>query len=83
LAVSTGSGIKPIRNCLELIEKAYTFFNTPKRNCILVHVIENFYNEPSIKQLKRLCATLWIQPYDSVNYFSELFPFVLSALKII
>ncbi|XP_008182427.1 zinc finger MYM-type protein 1-like [Acyrthosiphon pisum] len=39
LAVSTASGIKPIRNCLGLIEKAYTFFNTPKRNSILLHKI--------------------------------------------
>lgn len=83
LAVSTASGIKPIRNCLGLIEKAYTFFNTPKRNSVLLHVIENSDDEPSTKQLKRLCATRWIQRYDSVKDFSELFPFVLSALEII
>lgn len=83
LAVSTASGIKPIRNCLGIIEKAYTFFNTPKRNSVLLHVIENSDNEPSTKQLKRLCATRWIQRYDSVKDFSELFPFVLSALEII
>ncbi|XP_060846557.1 zinc finger MYM-type protein 1-like [Rhopalosiphum padi] len=83
LAVSTASGIKPIRNCLGLIEKVYTFFNTPKRNSVLLHVIENSDDEPSTKQLKRLCATRWIQRYDSVKDFSELFPFVLSALEII
>lgn len=83
LAVSTASGIKPIRNCLGLIEKAYMFFNTPKRNSVLLHVIENSDDEPSTKQLKRLCATRWIQRYDSVKDFSELFPFVLSALEII
>ncbi|KAF0751278.1 52 kDa repressor of the inhibitor of the protein kinase-like [Aphis craccivora] len=60
LAVSTASGIKPIRNCLGLIEKAYMFFNTPKRNSVLLHVIENSDDEPSTKQLKRLCAIHWI-----------------------
>jgi len=79
LVVSTASGIKPIRNCLGLIEKAYLFFNTPKRNSVLLHVIENSDDEPSAKQLKRLCATRWIQRYDSVKDFSELFPIVLSA----
>jgi len=58
------------------------FFNTPKRNSVLLHVIENSDDEPSTKQLKRLCATRWIQRYDSVKDFSELFPFVLSALEI-
>lgn len=83
LAVSTASGIKPIRNCLGLIEKAYTFFNTSKRNSVLIHVIENSDDERSTKQLQQLCATRWIQSYDSVKDFSELFPFVLSALEII
>ncbi|KAE9521811.1 hypothetical protein AGLY_017782 [Aphis glycines] len=31
LAVSTASDLKPIRNCLGIIEKVYTFLNTPKR----------------------------------------------------
>jgi len=52
LAVSTASGIKPIRNCLGLIENAYMVF--------LLNAIENSDNEPNIKQLKRLCATCWI-----------------------
>uniref|UniRef100_A0A2S2P594 Repressor of the inhibitor of the protein kinase n=1 Tax=Schizaphis graminum TaxID=13262 RepID=A0A2S2P594_SCHGA len=83
LAVSTASGIKPIRNCLGIIEKAYQFFNTPKRNSILLHEIENSDHEPNVKQLKRLCATRWVQRYDAVNDFSELFPFVLKALDTI
>lgn len=83
LAVSTASGIRPIRNCLGIIEKAYQFFNTPKRNSILLHEIENSDHEPSVKQLKRLCATRWVQRYDAVNDFSELYPFVLKALDTI
>lgn len=83
LAVSTASDIKPIRNCLGIIEKAFKFFNTPKRNSILLHEIENSDHEPNVKQLKRLCATRWVQRYDAVNDFSELFPFVLKALDTI
>lgn len=83
LVVSTASGIKPIRNCLGIIKKVFTFFNTPKRNSILLHEIKKSDHSSNIKQLKRLCATRWIQRYDSVNYFSELFPFVIKALDTI
>lgn len=31
LAVSTAINIKPIRNCLGILEKMYVFFKTPKR----------------------------------------------------
>lgn len=41
LAVSTASGIKPIRNCLGVIEKVHNFFNTPKRNSVLLNTNEN------------------------------------------
>lgn len=83
LAVSTASGIKPIKSCLGIIEKMFAFFNTPKRNSILLKEIENSDNLPSIKQLKRLCATRWIQRYDAVNDFSELYTFVIGALDTI
>jgi len=52
LAVSTASGITPIRNCLGIIEKAFTFFNTPKRNSILLQEIEKSDYSSNIKQLK-------------------------------
>jgi len=38
---------------------------------------------PSIKSLKRLCATRWIQRYDAVNDFVQLFPYVLVSLETI
>lgn len=36
-----------------------------------------------VKTLKRLCATRWIQRYDAVHDFIELFEFVLEALETI
>lgn len=82
-AVSTASDIKLIRNCLGIIKKAYKFLNTPKRNSIFLHEIENSDHEPNVKQLKRLCATRWIQRYDVVNDITEVFPFVFKALDTI
>ncbi|XP_029348431.1 52 kDa repressor of the inhibitor of the protein kinase-like [Acyrthosiphon pisum] len=80
LAVSKASNIQPIRNCLSIIEKLYDFFNTPKRNNVLLNCIKNANETPNAKTLKRLCATRWIQRYDAVNDFAELFPFVMDAL---
>ncbi|XP_060845700.1 uncharacterized protein LOC132925309 [Rhopalosiphum padi] len=65
LAVSTASGIQPIRNCLGIIEKYYVFFNTPKRQNVLLTNIENSNEDPKVKTLKRLCATRWVQRYDA------------------
>lgn len=83
LAVSTACNIQPIRNCLSIIEKLYVFFNTPKRQNILLSCIENSDTEIRIKKLKRLCATRWVQRYDAIHDFIELFDFVLEALEII
>jgi len=81
LAVSPPSNIKPIRNCLEILEKMYVFFKTPKRNNALLIAIDEDDFEPKIKTLKRLCATRWVQSYDAVNDFVELFPCVVAALE--
>lgn len=67
LAVSTASDIQQIRNCLGVIEKMYTFFNTAKRSVVIYNVIEQENADLKVKKLKRLCATRWIQRYDSVN----------------
>ncbi|XP_060845763.1 zinc finger MYM-type protein 1-like [Rhopalosiphum padi] len=83
LAVSTASNIKPIRNCLGILEKMYVFLKTPKRNNALLIAIDKGDFEPKIRTLKRLCATRWVQRYDAVNDFVELFPCVVAALEII
>jgi len=83
LAVSTASNIKTIRNCLGVLEKLYMFFNTPKRSSVILNEIDSGDFEPKVRTLKRLCATRWVQRYDAVNDFVELFPFVVAALEII
>lgn len=82
LAVSSACDLQPIRNCLGVIEKMYCFFNTPKRRNVLFEVIENSDLKPCVKTLKRLCATRWIQRYDSVNDYVQLFPYVVTSLNI-
>lgn len=44
LVVSISTGIKPVCNCLGVIEKAHVFFNTTKRKCALQNEIESQNN---------------------------------------
>lgn len=81
LAVSSACNMQSIRNCLGIIEKYYCFFNFPKRNNELLEVINNGDWEPKVKTLKRLCMTRWVQRYDAINDFIELFPCVTTALS--
>ncbi|XP_050065451.1 zinc finger MYM-type protein 1-like [Aphis gossypii] len=81
LAGSTASGIQPIRNCLGIIKKYYVFFNTTKRQNVLLTNIENSDKDPKVKTLKRLCATRWVQRYDAVTDFIELFEFAVESLE--
>lgn len=83
LAISTASEIQSIRNCLGIIEKFYVFFNTPKRNTVLLNCIEKSDEEPKVKTLKRLCATRWVQRYDAVSDFIKLFSYVVDSLDVI
>lgn len=81
LAVSSACNIPSIRNCLGIVEKYYCFFNFPKRNHELLEVINNGDWQPNVKSLKRLCMTRWVQRYDAINDFIELFPCVVTALN--
>lgn len=52
---------------------------------MLLSCIENSNTDIKIKSLKRLCATKWLQRYDAVHDFVELFEkiFILEALELI
>ncbi|KAL4126233.1 hypothetical protein QTP88_010459 [Uroleucon formosanum] len=81
LAVSSACNIQPVRNCLGTIEKMYCFFNSPKRHQVILKAISESDLDPKVKTLKRLCATRWIQRYDAINDFVELFPYVVVSLE--
>lgn len=67
LAMSTASIIKLIRNCLRIIEKLHTFFNTSKRKGTFLLDIENSNIDP--KALKRLCVTLGTTTWDDSWFY--------------
>lgn len=81
LAISSACNIQPIRNCLGTVQKMYCFFNFPKRQNVILTAIDESDLEPKVKTLKRLCATRWVQRYDAINDFVELFPYVVISLE--
>lgn len=80
LAVSNSCNVQGIRNCLGTISKVRDFFILPKRKNVLKTQIENSDEQISIKSLKRLFATRWIERYHAVNDFKELFEQVIETL---
>lgn len=48
---------------------------------MLLSTIENSNVDQKIKTLKRLFATRWVQRYDAIHDFIELFKFVVEALE--
>lgn len=81
LAISSASGIPPIRNCMGTIEKVYTFFNTPKRQQVLQHQVQLLFPESRRDRMKQMCPTRWIQRHDSVMVMVQLLKPVHSALQ--
>jgi hypothetical protein len=55
----------------------YVFFITSNCQNVLLTNIENSNKVPKVKILKRLCATRWVQHYDAITDFIELFAFVV------
>lgn len=81
LAVSSACNIQPIRNCLGIVQKLYCFFNFPKRQNVIFTAIDESDLEPKVMTVKCLCETRWVQRYDAINDFVELFPYVVISLE--
>lgn len=81
LAISDASTVQPIRNCMGLIENAFNFFNTPKRQTVLTGKVDELNATSKRDRLKQLCPTRWIQRQDSIIIMKELLESVISALE--
>ena len=80
LAVSGSCKVQDIRNCLGIVEKAYVFLNTPKRQQVLCKNIDKFCPTSKRAHLKQLCPTRWVERHDSVLIFVELLEAVCETL---
>lgn len=81
LAVSNACEITGIRNCLGTIKTLYDFLNTPKRQYVLSSAIEEMETSSKREKIKQLCATRWMERYDSVTAVVELFEPIVETLQ--
>nr|XP_042911240.1 zinc finger MYM-type protein 1-like [Parasteatoda tepidariorum] len=81
LAVSNACEITGIRNCLGTIKTLYDFLNTPKRQYVLSSAIEEMETSSKREKIKQLCATRWMERYDSVTAVVELFEPIAETLQ--
>lgn len=81
LALSDVSDIHIIRNCLGVVQKCYTFINTPKRNAVLQLKISENCPDTKREKLKNLCPTRWVERHDSIMIMVELLNPLIQALE--
>jgi hypothetical protein len=83
LAVSKPSEVPEIRNCLRIVGQAHNFFSYPKRRDVLSKALAEAENIPKIKTLKKcvLHDGRWIERFDSVSDFKEIYVYVVDALS--
>lgn len=81
LAISDSCEIQDIRNCMGIIEKTFTFFNTPKRQIVLTTKIDVLCPESRKHKLKKMCPTRWVARHDSVLVYGELFDAICASLE--
>jgi len=81
LALSNAVDLVPIRNSFGVIEKVYTFFNTPKRQIILKNQIQLLVPDINKTKLVQLCPTRWVERHDSIIVFNQLLVPVVAALE--
>ena len=71
-----------IRNMLGTFNEVSNFFKySPKRNKLLIAVIEKESPEASKTTLHNLCRTRWVERHEAHEVFFALFPSILRALE--
>ena len=80
LVVSDACGVPLVRNSLGTMETVRTFFNTPKRKHVLNGILDSV-DDVCIRSLKRVSVTRWMERLHSASNFTELYPYILSALE--
>lgn len=81
LAISNSTNVQDIRNCIGIVEKLYTFFETPKRKDVLQSKIEESACKSKRHGLKQMCPTRWVERHDSIMIMVELLEPVFQALE--
>lgn len=73
-----------VRNMIGIVNRVSTFFFAhPKRQRKLEKAIETTQPESSVRKLKDLCRTRWIERIDALQRFQQLLPSVAACMETI
>ena len=73
-----------IRNMIGTLNEVCNFFKySPKRNELLLEVIEIESPDSKKKTVRSLCKTKWVERHEAYEVFYDLLPSVLRALEVI
>lgn len=83
LVISDACNLQSIRNCMAVLGTVYNFFNTRKRQEVLLRTIENVETNTKATRHKNVCPTRWVQRHESVLIFLELQNYFTISLGVI
>lgn len=73
LAISNANDLQSIRNYMGVLGTVYNFFNTLKRQEVLLRTIStNVETYTTATRIINVCPTRWIQRHESILIFLEL-----------
>lgn len=81
LALTDSCNISLLKGCNDIIKQIFNFFNTPKRQQVLLESIQEKCSESTKKKLKNVCPTRFIERHQTTATFIELFDAVVCALQ--
>jgi len=72
-----------IRNAIDKLRQICMFFNmSPKRNGLLVDIIEKSVKLAGRKPLLDVCRTRWAERHDAYTHFYNAYPFIVQAFEV-
>ncbi|XP_076283965.1 52 kDa repressor of the inhibitor of the protein kinase-like [Lasioglossum baleicum] len=83
LAIGNAVSVIDIRNCIGIIEKVHNFFNTPKRQKILIDNIDKHVPDTKRQKLRQVCPTRWVERHEAIMTMAELYDAVIYSLETI
>ena len=83
LSASKTLKVLPLSCCLDTVKKVVTFFQSAKRNKVLLESIALENNDQRKRKLIKLCTTRFVERHQAILCFADLLPHILAALDAI
>ncbi len=84
LAVMKSLEVQSVRNMIGVVNRISIFFHAhPKRQRKLEDAVDDTTPASSVRKLKDMCRTRWVEPIDALQRFKKLYSSVVSCFEAI